>query len=130
MFSYLFDTAFPALGRFFGMLAGVAQTKFGDLLMFVFPSADFHYSIPYVNVFTGSSDIITPWIPSYGSSLGLNIIITIRNLLNDSVGLLLQLWSDFTGISYMQTWLAMLILFAHFFFAFVFIRFLINLIKR
>lgn len=66
MFFYLYNSVFPLLGDFFGRLSALASTDFTSVLVHCLPapSDSVRIAIDYVNVFTGVSSSMAPFLNS------------------------------------------------------------------
>ena len=122
MFATLFNNVFPALGQFFGSLAGIAFAPFMTSLSFLLPRGYEHPVIDCVNVFTGVSFTLESsnhlWgIPVFGQiySAGLETVRGICYYTSQALGV--------TDIPFI---FALLVLFGAFFFGIVFFRWLIS----
>ena len=118
MFSVLYETVFPALGRFFGTLAGVASSPFMTSISFLLPQAGEHVVIDCLNVFTGEAFTLEAmnriWgIPVFGQivTFGMDVV---RGICYYS--------SQFLGVTNVPFVFGLLVLFGAFFFGFVFFR--------
>ena len=123
MFSVLFESVFPALGKFFGTIAGVASAPFMTSTAFLLTrGGGEHIVIDCVNVFTGEAftleSINRLWgIPVFGQiySLGLEIVRGICYYASRALGVF-----DVPFV------FGLLVLFGAFFFGFIFFRWLIK----
>lgn len=122
MFSLLFDTVFPALGRFFGTLAGVASAPFITSLSFLLPRAGEYPIIDCINVFNGEAFTLEAsnhiWgFPVFGQivAFGMDVV---RGICYYS--------SQAFGVTNVPFIFGFLVLFAAFFFGFVFLRWLVK----
>lgn len=123
MFTYLFDKIFPALGTFFGLLAGLAELPFSDFLEFfvIIPDGSTSpFYLTFTNVFNGNSfDIIAPTTLFYTSITSLevgSIVATAFTAFISNVSTILAevffgLWLNIMGLSiYLPTWVCFLAL--------------------
>lgn len=117
MFSILYYTVFPALGRFFGILASFATTDTGVVLSYLLPP-EFDHPISFVcyNVFNGHRFTLDP--------MGSGFLRFTRKFLNDKI-----LTPLFDGLGLLDSpfWVSFLILFASVFFAFTMFKFVKSL---
>ena len=95
LFSLLYDTVFPWLGKFFGQLAGFASSSTDVVFRHCF-GLDEKPFIPYTNVFTGE----TGNIPNF------NVSDVLSYIANETVGNYIEI----LGIGDLPFWLGLLIL--------------------
>lgn len=128
MFSTLYEVVFPALGRFFGALVGIASSSSQNVLYWLW-DVSFISAPPLhcVNVFTGATfDLSAPFA---GLSESAPILGTALKILASPFFAFFQ-WAFSTfGLNNIPFVFGLLIVFASSLFAFVLIRFIISLIK-
>lgn len=100
MFSLLYDTVFPWLGKFFGQLAAIAGSSFDLVFRHMFGIGEKPF-IPYVNVFTGET----------GNIIGMPVSDVLSVLAQNTIGK----YIDLLGIRSLPFWLGLLILFSSIF---------------
>lgn len=123
MFSTLFETVFPALGRFFGFLAGMAQSSFMNVIAYALPADGEIITIDCINVFTGQSFIRTStnW-SSFFSPLGF-VLGKVNEVLRGCIYYL----SKFLGITDLPFWIGLLVLLCSCFVAICCVKFIKHL---
>lgn len=124
MFELLYTRVFPSLGRFFGILSGVASASFNTVVDYAFGSwGQLQVSIDCINVFTGDPFFLTNY------QLDLNIFDQIVSFFGKITGSVLKGIATFFGVAELPLFLALLILFGSFFFSIIFVRFARNLVS-
>lgn len=126
MFSTLIDSVFPALGYFFGSIAGIASAPFMTSLSYLLPRGPEHPIINCINVFTGAEFMLEGvnrfWgIPVFGQIYSAGIE-TVRGICYYT--------SKALGVTDIPFIFALLVLFGVFFFCIVFLRWLTSSLLR
>ena len=124
MFELLYTRVFPSLGRFFGILSGVASASFNTVVDYAFGSwGSLSVSIDCINVFTGDPFVITNY------QLDLNIFDKIVAFFGKITGSGVKGIATFFGVGELPLFLALLILFGSFFFSILFVRFVKQIVS-
>lgn len=124
MFEFLYNRVFPSLGRFFGILSGVASDTFNHVVDYAFGSwGQLEVSINCINVFTGEGFNITNY------QLDLNIFDQIVSFFGKITGSVLKGIGSFFGVGELPLFLALLILFGTFFFSILFVKWAKDLVS-
>lgn len=124
MFDLLYTRVFPSLGRFFGILSGVASASFNTVVDYAFGSwGQLQVNIDCMNVFTGDSFVLTNY------QLDLNIFDQIVSFFGKITGSAIKGIATFFGVGELPMFLALLILFGSFFFSIIFVRFVKNIVS-
>lgn len=118
MFSVLFDSVFPALGRFFGIFASFASSPFITSLSFLLPQPGELISIDCLNVFTGEAFIIE----SMNRIWGIPVFGQIATFGMDVVRGICYYTSVAFGVTDVPFIFGLLVLFSAFFFSLIFFR--------
>lgn len=124
MFSVLWNNVFPALGRFFGMLGGIAFNSWSDVTLYMFGESRFVHVLPYTNVFTGQALNLVRWTDLIPKTSVLSSVIDVLNVVPRSLCTIL---GSVFGLNELPFVFALLIVFSCFFFALVFFRFITSL---
>ena len=95
MFSVLFETVFPWLGRFFGAISGIASSDFSIVMDWIAPFGNYRY-ISCTNLFTGEFF----WLD--------NKLDWLSTLLAPARWLVTEIFSAF-GLSHLPFWIAILL---------------------
>lgn len=95
MFSVLYETVFPFLGRFFGSVAGIASCEFSSVLDWLAPFGTYSY-IPCTNLFTGEFFYLE------------NSLDWLSTLLAPARWVITQIFSAF-GLDRLPFWIAILV---------------------
>ena len=124
MFSFLYETVFPALGRFFGTLSGFAQTSFIDVIAYVLPGDSEVISIACTNVFTGEvfARVSTNWV-NFFSPIGGKIVGKVNEILRGCI----YYFSRFLGVTNLPLWIALIVMLSSIFIAVLCVKFIKNL---
>ena len=118
MFELLYTRVFPTLGRFFGILSGVASSSLNTVVDFAFGSwGELVVKIDCTNVFTGEAFVLTNY------QLDLNVFDQIVSFFGKISGSALKGIANFFGVGDLPTFIALLILFGSFYFSILFVRF-------
>lgn len=124
MFELLYTRVFPSLGRFFGILSGIASSPFDTVIDYAFGTwGNLSISIDCVNVFTGVPFVITNY------QMDLNIFQTIAGFFGNISGSVIKAVGSFFGVSQLPLFLALLVLFGSFFFSILAVKFIKNLVS-
>lgn len=113
MFSVLYETVFPWLGRFFGSVAGIATSDFSMVMTWLAPFNYYDY-IPCTNLFTGEFFYLEnklDWLAS--------LLAPARAIINSIFSAL--------GLSHLPFWIAILLFVGSIFICVAIVVFIKNL---